>query len=265
LNEFVLVPGVAMIAAVPIFLGAVAAELVDLPHQVVSAALQFAAGTLTAIVAFTLMPPALQTGPPVLVSLAMFAGGCIFLAMESLAAQRESRQPETKAPRPALGLFLGVLIDMVIDGVAIGVGSTLTLGTGVLLALGMAVSTAPLAFVTIATAKHQAVPPRQRRRLSIAFVLAVLAGAILGYWWLREQSLDVKLVLIALVSGFLITLVTQSMIRQATRRRFEPLRDLFRRRSVIIRVVGAGAEVIFQGRDPCPEPSSAQAFDRTRS
>jgi zinc transporter, ZIP family len=101
------------------------------------------------------MPPALQTGPPVLVALAMFAGGCIFLAMEFLAAQRESREPETKAPRPAIGLFLGVLIDMVIDGVAIGVGSTLTLGTGVLLALGMAVSTAPLAFVTIATAKHR--------------------------------------------------------------------------------------------------------------
>ena len=106
---------------------------------------------------------------------------------------------------------------MVIDGVAIGVGSTLTLGTGLLLALGMAVSTAPLAFVTIATAKHQAVPPSHRRRLQISFIVAVLLGATLGYWGLRDQSLEVKLVLIALVSGFLITFVTQSMIPEANR------------------------------------------------
>ena len=34
-----------------------------------------------------------------------------------------------------------ILVDLLVDGVVIGVGATLTLGTGLLLALGMAIST----------------------------------------------------------------------------------------------------------------------------
>ena len=43
----------------------------------------------------------------------------------------------------SVGLFVGILMDMVIDGVMIGIGSTLTLATGLLLALSLGVSAAP--------------------------------------------------------------------------------------------------------------------------
>jgi zinc transporter, ZIP family len=104
-----------------------------------------------------------------------------------------------------------------IDGVVIGVGSTLTLGTGLLLALGLAVSTAPLAFMTTATAKRQGVAKEHRRLLSFLFVICIMGGALLGYGLLRNQPLGIRLVLIALASGFLITTVTQSMIPEANR------------------------------------------------
>ena len=95
--------------------------------------------------------------------------------------------------------------------------STLTLATGLLLALGLAVSTAPLAFVTTATAKRQGVPQRQRRLLSVLFIVAIIGGALLGFLVLRNQPLELRLILIALASGFLITTVTQSMIPEANR------------------------------------------------
>src|SRR5262249_15756570 len=117
----------------------------------------------------------------------------------------------------SLGLYIGILVDLAIDGMVIGIGSSLTLGSGLLLALGLSVSTAPLTFVTTSTAKRQGVSRARRRHLAVLFFLAVMIGAILGYLALRNQALEARLILIALASGFLITMVTQSMIPEANR------------------------------------------------
>ena len=100
------------------------------------------------------------------------------------------------------GFYIGILVDLLVDGVVIGIGATLTLATGLLLALGMAISTAPLAFVATATAKRQGIAERQRKRLAWLFIVAIIGGAGLGYLVLRNQPLDVRVFLIALASGF---------------------------------------------------------------
>ena len=117
----------------------------------------------------------------------------------------------------SFGLYIGILVDLVIDGVVIGIGSTLTLATGLLLALGLAISTAPLAFVTTATAKRQGMSAKNRRLLSYLLFLCVLVGALFGYLVLRNQSQELRLILVALASGFLITTVVQGLIPEANR------------------------------------------------
>jgi zinc transporter ZupT len=74
-----------------------------------------------------------------------------------------------------------------------------------------------LTFVTTATAKQQGVPRQRRRLLGFAFFLAILLGAMFGYLVLQNQPLTIRLILIALASGFLITTVTQSMIPEANK------------------------------------------------
>ena len=125
--------------------------------------------------------------------------------------------PAAEDGATSFGLYIGILVDLVIDGVVIGIGSTLTLATGLLLALGLAISTAPLAFVTTATAKRQGMSAKNRRLLSFLFFLCVLAGALLGYLVLRNQSEELRLILVALASGFLITTVVQGLIPEANR------------------------------------------------
>jgi zinc transporter, ZIP family len=146
-----------------------------------------------------------------------FLWGALYVFFEYYSARRMAASPKSDTGMTSLGLYVGILIDLVIDGVVIGVGSTVTLATGLLLALGLAVSTAPLAFVTIATAKRQGMSRENRRRLSILFFVCVVAGALIGYVVLRNQAQAVRLILIALASGFLITTVTQSMIPEANR------------------------------------------------
>jgi ZIP family zinc transporter len=117
----------------------------------------------------------------------------------------------------SMGLFIGIVVDLFVDGVVIGIGSTLDLLTGSIMAVGLALSSAPLAFVTIATAKRQGMAPEHRRLLGRTFMLALIAGALLGYVVLQNQPLELRMVLVALASGFLITTVVQGVIPEANR------------------------------------------------
>ena len=219
MSDFLLFLAIALLAAGLTWLGAPAAEWLDAPQRVVSAALQFAAGIITALVTLSLMPPAVREGSTVVVAVMFFIGGAIYVLFEYYSARRlaERAAADGTTSVTSLGLYVGILIDLIIDGVVIGIGATLSLTTGLLLALGMAISTAPLAFVTTSTAKRQGVSPARRRQLSIAYFLCVMGGALLGYLLLRDTSQGVRFALVALASGFLITTVTQSIIPEANK------------------------------------------------
>lgn len=217
MTDFLFVLAIAGLAAVLTYLGVPAAERFDVPQRVVSASLQFAAGLITALVALSLMPPAVRYGPPVGVVLGFFVGGALYVMLEYYSARRIASRESQGGGQASIGFYAGILVDLVIDGMVIGVGSTLTLETGLLLAVGLAVGTAPLAFVTIATAKRQGMSPARRRRLSRLLVVCLLAGAMVGFLVMRHQPLGPKMVVIALAAGFLFTTVTQSMIPEANR------------------------------------------------
>jgi ZIP family zinc transporter len=191
------------------------------PHRIVSAALQFAAGIITALVVITLMPPAMRNGPYVLIVFAFFAGGLLYLLLEYYTKQAQAEQSAGVSRRGSngisIGLFVGILVDLFVDGVVIGIGSTLDLLTGLIMALGLALSTAPLAFVTIAMAKRQGMLAEHRRLLGWMFVVNLMAGALLGFLVLQSQPLGTRMVLVALASGFLITTVVQGIIPEANR------------------------------------------------
>ncbi len=218
MSDFWIVVFIAALSAFLTYLGAPLAELFEVPHRVVSGALQFAAGVIAALVFITLMPPVVRHGDLFGVALAFFVGGAIFVFFEYFSARRQAAKPAQEGANPiSLGLYIGILVDLVVDGIVIGIGATLTLGTGIALALGMAVSTLPLAFVTISTAKKQGVAKSKRQVLSILFFVCVMAGALLGYLVLRDMPAATRMLLIALASGFLITTVTQSMIPEANK------------------------------------------------
>lgn len=217
MSEFLLVFGIALLASFLTYLGAPVAERFEVPQKFVSASLQFAAGIISALVAFSLMPPAVRSGPYAWVVLAFFLGGVLYVTLDVLSTRLTASRPASEEGATSPGLYIGVLVDLVIDGVVIGIGSTLTLATGLVLALGLAISTAPLAFVTTATAKRQGMSAKNRRLLSYLFFLCVLAGALVGYLVLRNQSEELRLILVALASGFLITTVAQGLIPEANR------------------------------------------------
>ncbi|MCB0004307.1 MAG: hypothetical protein KDH86_17325, partial [Anaerolineae bacterium] len=133
MTEFLMVLAIALLASFLTWLGVPIAERFDVSQRIVSAALQFAAGIITALVAFSLMPPAVRGGPYGWIVLAFFIGGVLYVLLEYGSSHVFSREPEVGADgASSFGLYIGVLADLLIDGVVIGIGSTLTLRTGLL-------------------------------------------------------------------------------------------------------------------------------------
>src|SRR5690349_16045411 len=115
MSDFWIVLAISCVAALLTYAGAPLAERFTVPHRVVSAALQFAAGIITALVAFSLLPAAVRNGPDVGVVLGFFIGGAIYVTIEYLAARRMAANSLTDAAegRPAsMGLYIGILVDL---------------------------------------------------------------------------------------------------------------------------------------------------------
>lgn len=215
MDDFLLVLAIAFVAALLTYLGAPLAERYVVPQKVTSAALQFAAGIIVSLVAFSLMPKAAAGGVTLTLALAFFAGGAAYVLMEYYFARKAHGQAVDEIAAVSMGLYVTVVADLIIDGAVIGIGAALTVTTGLLLAAGMAISTLPLAFVTITTAREEGMSRKNRNLLSYLFFVSVLGSALLGFLLLRNQSASVQLTLVALASGFLLTAVTQGMIPKA--------------------------------------------------
>ena len=99
----------------------------------------------------------------------------------------------------------------------IGVGSTVSLGLGLLLALGQVPADIPEGFATIATFKSKGVPRRIRLLLSLSFAFPILLGVTVGYFLVRGRPAIVKFGLLAFTAGILLTVAVEEIIPEAHR------------------------------------------------
>ena len=217
LGDAIFVLGISGLAAFLTVMGGVVALFREVPQRIVARMLQFAGGVLTGLVAVTLMVPAIRGGSPPAILLGFFAGGAAFVIMDFVIARREAAQRKAELASASTSLFIGVWVDMLIDGIVIGLASTMTLGAGLALASSIVLSTAPLALVSMSLAREKQMAIRARHLLLVFFALALIGGAVFAYIILRNASSDARLTLVALASGFLITTVTQSIIPEANR------------------------------------------------
>jgi zinc transporter, ZIP family len=110
-----------------------------------------------------------------------------------------------------------VRIDLFVDGVVVGIGTTLDLLTGLVMALSMALSMGPLAFVAIAAAERQGMLAGHWRLLGETFVAGLTAGALLGCLVLQHRPLEMGMVRAAPAMGFLIMTMGQGITPEANR------------------------------------------------
>ncbi len=223
MSYFLLVALYSVAAAALLYLAAWAADKVHLSQPAIAAALQFASGLIFGLVIISLMPDAIYNAPLSNVLPAFFFGGAGFVVYEYISDKRQAQASSgSELAVTSKGFYLGVLLDLFVDAIVIGIGMTIDFRTGVLFSIGIVLQMVPVVFVMMSKAREQQLTQKSIRQLTWAGPLITIVGVIIGFTLLLNQPDAVVYVAMALASGFLISAVTQSMIPEATSDRSKP-------------------------------------------
>lgn len=215
MNEFLTVILLAMLPAAANFGGGLLAEVLPQSDRVLSLALHAAAGIVLGVVGIELMEQVLGVEQPWIPILAIVAGGVVAVGLDSAVGYIRGRFGRGGTNASAWMIYLGVSVDLFSDGILIGAGSTLSLGLGLLLALGQVPADVPEGFATIATFRREGLPRRRRLLLAASLAIPILLGATLSYWAVRDLPDVYKVSLLALTAGILLTVAVEEMVGQA--------------------------------------------------
>jgi ZIP family zinc transporter len=216
MDSFLAVLALGMLPAAGYVAGGLVAELIAISNRTLSSALHVAAGAILAVVSVELMPQVLMTKPSWAFIAAFVLGGVFYAAMDrTLRVITRVEEPSRQASPWAV--LLGVFIELLNDGIMVGIGSTVNFGLALILALGQVPGNIPEAFATVSLFKSQGLSRHKRLLLSFAFILPVIAGTTAGYWLIQGQPIIVKYLILAFTAGVLTTLVVEEIVPLAHR------------------------------------------------
>jgi hypothetical protein len=135
MDAFLSALALSMLPALGYVIGGFIAELVRISDKTISFALHVAAGAIFAVISVELMPQVLQTQPAWAFIMAFVAGGVFYAAMDR-SLRLIARVHGSTKPVSGWAVLLGVAVELLNDGIMVGIGSTVNLGLGLILALG---------------------------------------------------------------------------------------------------------------------------------
>ena len=156
----------------------------------------------------------LATDTPWVIVLAFVLGGCFYIAVDMLVNLAANRMGQASSPGPFL-IYFSVVVDLFSDGILIGTATSISLGLGLILALGQVIADVPEGFATIVSFKEKGTSRTRRVIYSASFALPILLAASFAYWGVKGQEELVKFALLSFAAGTLTTATIEEIIPQA--------------------------------------------------
>lgn len=201
-------------------IGAIAASFRQLNAKIASGVQHFAGGVVIAALAGEVLPDLRKDAhlPVVLIS---FAAGVVFLiALESYSRRVEAR---ANAPVVPIGLAATVGIDLLIDGVLVGVGATLGSRQALILTIALTLEILFLALSVSAELADRGASRRAAALVPSLLGLLTAVGAIGGAATFGSASTAVQAGVLAFGAAALLYLVTEELLVEAHETRDTPL------------------------------------------
>lgn len=203
---------VLLIAAIPVGaagLGALIAALRP-PGPVVRSSIQhFAAGVIFSVVAVELLPEVRKGHDPFEVGWTFAAGVALMLAIDAL-VKRFGHEGEGG---PSPGQLVPIGVDLLLDGLLIGIAMTAGLQQGVLLTVALTLELFSLGLAMAVGFKGSTLAVRVLAPTAIACLMIV--GALLGRTLLADASEHTLAGLLSFGSAALLFLVTEELLIEA--------------------------------------------------
>jgi zinc transporter, ZIP family len=207
---------VVLIAAIPVgaaFLGATIAALRP-PGRIVRSSIQhFAAGVIFSVVAVELLPEVRRGHDPFEVGWTFAAGVALMLAIDEAVKRLDRAGGHGGARGPSPGQLVPIGVDLLLDGLLIGIAMTAGLKQGVLLTIALTLELFSLGLamaVQFGTARFAV-----RVLAPTAIACLMIAGAFLGVTLLADASVHTLAGLLSFGCAALLFLVTEELLIEA--------------------------------------------------
>jgi zinc transporter, ZIP family len=211
LFAYSLIPAVAMIAA-----GTAAAYRA--PGMAMrSAVLHLAAGVVFAVVAVEFLPVLLDARAPLVTTVGFAAGTAAMLSIGSLTRWADSRSARRGEATRALpyDLLFGTGVDIVIDGLMLGIGFAAGAEAGFLLTVALAIELASLGLATASTLTNRGIGLGRTIVIVADLALLFTACAAGGGLLLEDVQGRALALILAFGSAALLFLVTEQLLTEA--------------------------------------------------
>ncbi len=223
---FSLLPAVVMVA------GAALAVWRTPGPQLRSAILHFAAGVIFSVVAVELLPDIVQHHAPYEVALGFGLGVAVMLGLryftQRLEKQGEAAEavaPTGPAPLP-WGLLVAIGIDILIDGLLLGIGFAAGAKEGTLLAIALTIELLSLGLATAVELRQGGHGKARAVAIVAGTSLMLLVGAGIGTTVLRGAIGNLLEIVLSFGLAALLFLVTEELLTEAHEEAETPLLTL---------------------------------------
>ena len=227
---FSLLPAVVMIA------GAALAVWRAPGPQLRSAILHFAAGVIFSVVAVELLPDIVQRHAPYEVGLGFGLGVVVMMGLRYLTQRLEQREAAvseaaatTASPVTAAlpwGLLVAIGIDILIDGLLLGIGFSAGAKEGTLLAIALTIELLSLGLATAVELRQGGHGKGRAVAIVASLSLLLLAGAGIGTTVLRGATGNLLEIVLSFGLAALLFLVTEELLTEAHEETETPLLTL---------------------------------------
>ncbi|MGI4734551.1 MAG: ZIP family metal transporter [Janthinobacterium lividum] len=215
---FSLLPAIVMIA------GAGLAVWRAPGPQLRSAILHFAAGVIFSVVAVELLPDIVQHHAPYEVALGFGLGVAAMLGLRTLTQRLEKQAaaapalavvPATTAAPLPWGLLVAIGIDILIDGLLLGIGFAAGAKEGTLLAIALTIELLSLGLATAVELRDGGHSKGRSVAIVAGTSLMLLLGAGIGTTVLRGATGNVLEIVLSFGLAALLFLVTEELLTEA--------------------------------------------------
>lgn len=179
-----------------------------------SAVLHFAAGVVFSVVAVELLPDIVKQHAPLEVGIGFGLGIATMLAVKFFVEKLEGKDGEESSKLPT-GLLVAMGIDLLIDGLLLGVGFAAGNKEGILLSVALAFEVFSLGLAVALACRKNKVSSKKILLVVIFLGLTFFIGAILGVSLLANLSQEMLELVLSFGLAALLFLVTEELLVEA--------------------------------------------------
>jgi zinc transporter, ZIP family len=177
--------------------------------------LHFAAGVVFSVVGVEILPDIVKNHLPVMTIIGFTLGFMAMIGVRKLTEGKEKTVSVSVEGAVPWGLLTGIGVDIVIDGLLLGIGFAAGNTEGILLAIALSVELLSLGMATATELGDNQISKRKSFALIASLSFAFFVSAILGATILNNVSHNVMDIVLSFGLAALLFLVTEELLIEA--------------------------------------------------